>query len=98
MATETTRAARPRRRTTPKDKSLIDWIEPDRNARVLDWRERAQQYGLLPVGGDEDVVPTASTSSPERLLQEEEPEALTDQAVLERPDQEVDDDAVDEAA
>src|SRR5215218_971027 len=98
MATETTRAARPRRRTTPKEKSLIDWIEPDRNARVLDWRERAQQFGLVPVGGDEDVVPTPSTSSPERLLQEEEPEALTDQAVLEQPDQEVDDDAVDEAA
>jgi RNA polymerase primary sigma factor len=97
MPTETTRAARPRRRTTPKEKSLIDWIEPDRNARVLDWRERAQQYGLLPVGSDDDVVPTASTSSPERLLQEEEPEALTDQAILERPGEEEEQEAIDEA-
>ena len=38
----------PRRRSTPKDRSLIDWVEPERNARVLDWRERAQQFGLVP--------------------------------------------------
>jgi RNA polymerase primary sigma factor len=53
--------------------------------RVLDWRERAHQFGLVPVGGDDEEVPAVS-SSPERLLREEEPEALADQPVLERPE------------
>jgi len=61
--------------------------------RVLDWRERAQQFGLVPVGAEndaeDDALPQVSTS-PERLLQEEEPEALSDQPVLERPGDEDD--------
>ena len=73
---------RPYRRRT---NSLIDWIEPERNMRVLDWRERAQQFGLVPVGAEEDRAAAVVSTSPERLLQEEEPEALADQPVLERP-------------
>jgi RNA polymerase primary sigma factor len=84
MATNSTRTTRPRRRSAPKDRSLIDWGEPGRNARVLDWRERAQQFGLVPVGAEEEALPLIGTS-PEQLLQEEEPEALADQPVLERP-------------
>ena len=85
MASDATRPTRNRRRFTPQDNSLIDWIEPERNVRVLDWRERAQQFGLVPVGPEEEEgLPLVSTS-PERLLQEEEPEALADQPVLERP-------------
>jgi RNA polymerase primary sigma factor len=87
MATKTPGTRRSRSRSTPKDKSLIDWIEPDRNVRVLDWRERAQQFGLVPVGPDDERLPVASTS-PERLLREEEPESMSDQLVLEKPDDE----------
>jgi RNA polymerase primary sigma factor len=79
MATDATRPSS-RRRARPKDKTLIDWIEPERNMRVLDWRDRAQQFGLVPLGAD-DTLPAVSTS-PEQLLQEEEPEALADQPVL----------------
>ncbi len=93
MATKTPKTTRTHRRPTAKDASLIDWIEPDRNVRVLDWRERAQQFGLVPVGAEndaeDDALPQVSTS-PERLLQEEEPEALSDQPVLERPGDEDD--------
>ena len=94
MASNTTRTTRSRHRSAAEDRSLIDWVEPGRNARVLDWRERAQQFGLVPVGSEEEEIPLISTS-PERLLQEEEPEALVDQPVLERPgdDDEVDEDA-----
>jgi RNA polymerase primary sigma factor len=86
MATDTTKPTRSRRRPTPAN-SLIDWVEPERNTRVLDWRDRAQQYGLLPVGVDEESLPLVGTS-PERLLQEEEPEALSAQPVLEPPESE----------
>ena len=95
MAIKTPRSRRPRPRSTSKHTSLIDWIEPDRNVRVLDWRERAQQFGLVPVGPDQEQLPAASTS-PERLLREEEPESLSDQPVLERPDDDGDVDELEE--
>jgi RNA polymerase primary sigma factor len=95
MATKTPRTRRPRPRSTSNHTSLIDWIEPDRNVRVLDWRERAQQFGLVPVGPDQEQLPAASTS-PERLLREEEPESLSDQPVLERPDDDADGDELEE--
>src|SRR5262245_51140631 len=85
MAIDTTRSSS-RRRARPKDKTLIDWIEPERNARVLDWRDRAQQFGPVPRGADA-TLPAVSTS-PEQLLQEEEPEALADQPVLDGGDDE----------
>src|SRR5215203_990087 len=94
MATRTPRTRRPRLKAAAKDNSLIDWIEPERNVRVLDWRERAQQFGLVPVGPYEEAPPAVSTS-PERLLLEEESEALSDRPVLEKPDDE-DEDEVDE--
>jgi RNA polymerase primary sigma factor len=97
MATKAPGTRRPRSRSTSKDKSLIDWIEPDRNVRVLDWRERAQQFGLVPVGPDEERLPVASTS-PERLLREEEPESMADQPVLEKPDAEDEEGELDEDA
>src|SRR5262245_61814493 len=39
------------RRPSGRRGSLIDWRDPDRNNEVLDWRRRAQDYGLLPVSG-----------------------------------------------
>ena len=53
--------------------SLIDWQEPESNAHVLDWRERAHEFGLMPVGdsdeGEHVVLP------PDRLIDEDDVEA-----------------------
>jgi hypothetical protein len=35
--------------------SLIDWQEPENNAHVLDWRERAHEFGLMPVGDSDEA-------------------------------------------
>ena len=58
--------------------SLVDWHEPERNAHVLDWRERAHEFGLVPVDdhGDTDGL---VVEPPERLIEEEEPEAFDEQ-------------------
>jgi RNA polymerase primary sigma factor len=65
------------RKRAPKDvvnEPLIDWNEPERNMHVLDWRHRAQDFGLMPGedsdGADPVVLP------PDQLLEEEEPEAF----------------------
>ena len=71
------RSSRSRQRATGI--SLVDWREPERNAHVLDWRERAHAFGLLPVersGSVERIVEPA-----ERLLSEEEPEAFEEQPI-----------------
>jgi hypothetical protein len=58
-----------------RKKGLIDWDAPEPNAHVVDWRERAHEFGLVPVeegsGGEEPVVEPV-----ERLIREEEPEAI----------------------
>jgi RNA polymerase primary sigma factor len=59
--------------------SLVDWREPERNAHVLDWRERAHAFGLVPIEEHADV-PTV-VEPPEQLLAEEEPEAFDEQPV-----------------
>jgi RNA polymerase primary sigma factor len=69
------------------DEPLIDWNEPERNMHVLDWRHRAQDFGLMPVEESEDpgvVLP------PDRLLEEEEPEAFRGRGLVEEVE---DDDA-----
>ena len=58
--------------------SLIDWREPERNSHILDWRERAHEFGLVPVDHGE-VEPVVEPV--DRLLEEEEPEAYDDQTV-----------------
>ena len=70
---------RPRGRPRGRVESLIDWHDPDRNAHVLDWRQRAHEFGLVPVGDDADDSTAAVPDAPERLLHEEEPEAFEDQ-------------------
>ncbi len=55
--------------------SLIDWREPARNAHVLDWRERAHEFGLVPID-EADEPGTSVEQPPGRLLEEEEPEAF----------------------
>src|ERR1051326_2318405 len=72
------RLGRPPRTDAPSGvTSLIDWHEPEANAHVLDWRERAHEFGLVPVeqkSAIEGVIEPA-----DRLLEEEEPEAFEDQ-------------------
>jgi RNA polymerase primary sigma factor len=60
--------------------SLVDWREADRNAHVLDWRERAHSFGLVPIE-DHDAIAPSVVEPPERLLEEEEPEAFEDQPI-----------------
>ncbi len=63
-----------RRRRAADDTELIDWHEPAQNARVLDWRQRAESFGLTAIaedgGTDGPVVLPADW-----LIDEEEPEA-----------------------
>jgi RNA polymerase primary sigma factor len=62
--------------TTPERSvdSLIDWHEPDRNAHVLDWRQRAHEFGLVPLDSHSQVDQVVEP--PEQLLEEDEPEAF----------------------
>ncbi len=64
------------RNTQRTDESLVDWKEPERNASLLDWRDRAHTFGLVPIdeGGVDAVV-----EPPERLIEEDDPEAFGDQ-------------------
>ncbi len=63
-----------------RQRSLIEWKDPANQAHILDWRRRAHEFGLGP--GDEEA-PTAEDTpyaeQPDRLLQEEEPEAFEQQ-------------------
>ena len=78
MAVKTTRGrGRPRKDTD----SLIDWTEPERNAHVLDWRQRAQEFGVMP--GEEPEMPVLTA---DRLLEEDDPEAYDRQAIDEDDD------------
>jgi RNA polymerase primary sigma factor len=61
-------------------KSLIEWNDPSRQAHVLDWRNRAQEFGLE-VEGRDNAERERTFGEPERLLQEEEPEAFADQHI-----------------
>jgi RNA polymerase primary sigma factor len=66
--------------------SLVDWAEPERNARVLDWRERAHEFGLVPVE-ENGTVDGPIFEPAERLLEEEEPEAFDDQPIEDAEDE-----------
>jgi DNA-directed RNA polymerase sigma subunit (sigma70/sigma32) len=76
----------PRRASHEAETSLIDWHEPERNVHVLDWRERARQFGLVP-GEEGDAESGSFLVPPERLLKEEEPEAFEVQPI---PSEDVD--------
>jgi len=74
-------ATPPRRRGRPRKDadSLIDWTQPEGNAHVLDWRQRAHEFGLFP---GEETDETA-VLLPDRLLQEDDPEAFERQELAE---------------
>jgi len=60
-------------------RALIDWADPEANAHVLDWRERAHDFGLVPIEEGENGE-SALVLPVERLL-EEEPEAAEEQEI-----------------
>src|SRR5262249_43748042 len=72
--------------------SLIEWRDEKRQAHVLDWRQRAHEFGLNPV---EEQGPGRSTEDvaiePDRLLYEEEPEAFRRQPIPGEDDFEAED-------
>ena len=57
------------KRSDSTSSSLIDWQEPENNAHVLDWRERAQGFGLMPNSDGDD--PDAVILPPSRLIEED---------------------------
>jgi len=68
-----------------KRNSLIEW-NPSRQAQILDWHHRAKDYGLE-VDEREDVQEGQPyTVEPRQLLEEEEPEAFSDQPIRRRDD------------
>ena len=73
-----TTLATPRRRGRPRKDtdSLIDWTEPERNAHLLDWRQRAHEFGLQPADETDEAV----VLPPDRLLREDDPEAFDRQS------------------
>jgi RNA polymerase sigma factor (sigma-70 family) len=58
---------------------LIDWDDPQANAHLLDWRQRAHEFGLVPVEDGEPGDDSSAVLPVDRLLDEEEPEAADDQ-------------------
>src|SRR5262245_9662893 len=63
-------------------KALIDWSDPSKQAHVLDWRHRAQEFGLAVETHDElEDAGQPFAPSPEQILHDEEPEAFEDQTV-----------------
>src|SRR5712691_4837375 len=75
---------------TGRRKALIDWNDPSRQAHVLDWRHRAQDFGLAVDTHDElEDAGQPFAPSAEDILHDEEPEAFEDQLVrAEREDEE----------
>jgi RNA polymerase primary sigma factor len=61
--------------------SLVDWHEPEQNAHVLDWRERAHEFGLVPIEGEQAALDGPIVEPVDLLLQEEEPEAFEEQSI-----------------
>ena len=67
---------------TRRRKALIDWSDPSKQAHVLDWRHRAQEFGLAVETHDElEDAGQPFAPSPEQMLHDEEPEAFEDQTV-----------------
>jgi RNA polymerase primary sigma factor len=66
------------RRDRRRGESLIDWRQPERNAHILDWRARAQEFGLTSLE-QPDAVLSEVVEPPRQLIEEEEPEAFHEQ-------------------
>jgi RNA polymerase sigma factor (sigma-70 family) len=67
-------------RALDRAEPLVDWHEPERNAHVLDWHERAHEFGLVPID-EHGTIERPLAEPPQRLLDEEEPESFDDQPI-----------------
>jgi RNA polymerase primary sigma factor len=95
MARKAATGPRPRTRAAGRDgDTLIDWTQPDRNAHLLDWRQRAQEFGIIEADGSGD----APVLPPDRLLREDDPEAFAEQGPYDqsKDTDEVEDEGVDD--
>jgi RNA polymerase primary sigma factor len=71
-----TRRVSPKPAKAPESaESLIDWTEQEANTHVLDWRQRAHEFGLTPIDHPEQAL-EESALPPERLIEEDDPEAI----------------------
>jgi RNA polymerase primary sigma factor len=66
--------------------ALVNWDDPASNSHILDWRRRAHEFGLIPVD-DSDGEPPLVIEPPDRLIHEEEQEALDDQPIAAAEDE-----------
>src|SRR3954469_12163224 len=62
-------------------KSLIEWNDSSRQAQVLDWHHRAQEFGLDVEEHEDADSARPYDVDPKRLLEHEEPEAFARQRV-----------------
>jgi RNA polymerase primary sigma factor len=85
----------PVRRRRTDTEPLVDWREPERNAHVLDWRDRAHDFGLVPLD-DNGSVEARLAEPPSRLIEEEEPEAFEEMRFDREAEEPIDDERVDE--
>jgi RNA polymerase primary sigma factor len=76
--------------------SLMDWRDPESNVHVVDWRERAREFGLIPVD-EHGEVDAHITSPADRILEEEEREAYEDQPIAEGASDELTQEELEEA-
>ena len=83
------------RRRRSDTEPLVDWREPGRNAHVLDWRDRAHEFGLVPLD-DAGLVENAVVEPTSRLIEEEEPEAFEEMRFDREAEEPMDDERVDE--
>jgi RNA polymerase primary sigma factor len=83
------------RRRRSDTEPLVDWREPERNAHVLDWRDRAHDFGLVPLD-DNAGVEARVTEPPSRLIEEEEPEAFEEMRFDREAEEPMEDEHVDE--
>ena len=79
----------PKPRGRPR-KSLVDWNDPSHQAHILDWRQRAQEFGLTVETREQDESHPYGIE-PEQMLAEDEPEAFADQQIDERDEPDQDD-------
>jgi RNA polymerase primary sigma factor len=68
-----------------KRKSLIEWNDPSRQAQILDWHHRAQDFGLE-VEDHEHYAQSHPYEAPRQVLEHEEPEAFEEQRIPVRDD------------
>ena len=87
---------KPGRRGRPRT-SLIEWNDPSRQAHVLDWRQRAQEFGLA-VDGREEADPHRPYEERERLVHDDEPEAYADQPIADGDGEDLENDEQGQAA